>query len=85
MKGKPVTVRLLDPPIHEFLPTADVIKDELEHLRNLRGTVSGVTDLFSSLRLIDGDLSMVNRAAEPFLRLPAWSSWKKRLRRKCRC
>ncbi|MBK9731049.1 MAG: pyruvate, phosphate dikinase [Chitinophagaceae bacterium] len=66
MKGKPVTVRLLDPPIHEFLPTADVIKDELEHLRNLRGTVSGVTDLFSSLRLINADLTLANRAAEPF-------------------
>jgi pyruvate,orthophosphate dikinase len=22
MKGKPVTIRMLDPPLHEFLPTA---------------------------------------------------------------
>lgn len=66
MKGKPVTVRLLDPPIHEFLPAADVIKDELEHLRNLKGTVSGVTDLFGSLRLINANLAVADRAAEPF-------------------
>ncbi|MBX7110186.1 MAG: pyruvate, phosphate dikinase [Chitinophagales bacterium] len=66
MQGKPVTVRLLDPPIHEFLPTADVIKDELDHLRNLRGTVSGVADLFSSLRLLEADLAIAGRAAEPF-------------------
>jgi pyruvate,orthophosphate dikinase len=66
MKGKPVTVRLLDPPIHEFLPTEDVLKDELEHLQKLKGTVSGVTDLFSSLRLLNADLKIAERSAEPF-------------------
>lgn len=66
MVGKPVTVRLLDPPIHEFLPTEDVLKDELEHLQQLKGTVSGVTDLFSSLRLLNADLKMAERSSEPF-------------------
>ncbi|MFN6088406.1 MAG: pyruvate, phosphate dikinase [Cyclobacteriaceae bacterium] len=66
MAPRPVTVRLLDPPIHEFLPTEDVLKDELEHLQKLRGTVSGVTDLFSSLRLLNGDLKMIERSSEPF-------------------
>ena len=66
MKGKPVTVRLLDPPIHEFLPTEDVLRDEVEHLQKLKGTVSGVTDLFSSLRLLNADLKMAERSSEPF-------------------
>ncbi len=29
MKGKPVTIRLLDPPLHEFLPQEDAEIDEL--------------------------------------------------------
>ena len=29
MKGKPVTIRLLDPPLHEFLPTAEADIQEL--------------------------------------------------------
>ncbi|MDZ7651027.1 MAG: putative PEP-binding protein [Cytophagales bacterium] len=59
-------MRLLDPPIHEFLPTEDVLRDEVEHLQKLKGTVSGVTDLFSSLRLFNADLKMAERSAEPF-------------------
>ena len=66
MKGKPVTVRLLDPPIHEFLPTEEVLKDELEHLQKLKGTVSGVTDLFNSLRLLNADVKIAERSTEPF-------------------
>ncbi|HMU68916.1 MAG TPA: pyruvate, phosphate dikinase, partial [Chitinophagales bacterium] len=42
MAPRPVTIRLLDPPIHEFLPTEDVLRDELRHLRHLRETASGV-------------------------------------------
>jgi len=42
MKGLPVTIRLLDPPLHEFLPhkeqeikeVADVLDVEIDHVRN---------------------------------------------------
>jgi pyruvate,orthophosphate dikinase len=34
MAGLPVTIRLLDPPLHEFLPTAD---DDFEHLADVMG------------------------------------------------
>jgi len=34
MAGLPVTIRLLDPPLHEFLPTAD---DDFEHLAEVMG------------------------------------------------
>jgi pyruvate, orthophosphate dikinase len=33
MSGLPVTIRLLDPPLHEFLPSAEEIAAELEHAR----------------------------------------------------
>ena len=59
MAPRPVTVRLLDPPIHEFLPTQDQLRDELEHLRHLLETASGVAHLLSSMHLLhvtNGDL-----------------------------
>jgi pyruvate,orthophosphate dikinase len=52
MSPRPVTVRLLDPPLHEFLPTADQLTEELEHLRQLRGTMRGLTDLAGSMRML---------------------------------
>jgi pyruvate,orthophosphate dikinase len=53
MSPRPVTVRLLDPPIHEFLPTEQELVDEIAHLRNLRGTVKEMVDLSDTLKLID--------------------------------
>src|SRR6202012_1712062 len=35
MRGLPVTIRLLDPPLHEFLPTEDAQIDELAGLLNV--------------------------------------------------
>ncbi|MFZ5970843.1 MAG: putative PEP-binding protein, partial [Bacteroidota bacterium] len=66
MAPRPVTVRLLDPPIHEFLPTEEVLRDELQHLYHLKDTVSGVTNLFGSLRLLHADVNMVEQSAAPF-------------------
>ncbi len=66
MAPRPVTVRLLDPPIHEFLPTEDVLKDELDHLRHLNETVSGVANLFGSLRLLKADPHMAEESTAPF-------------------
>jgi pyruvate,orthophosphate dikinase len=34
MAGMPVTIRLLDPPLHEFLPNAEDVVQELEQARN---------------------------------------------------
>jgi pyruvate,orthophosphate dikinase len=33
MKGLPVTIRLLDPPLHEFMPSAEDVAQELERAR----------------------------------------------------
>jgi len=56
MDGKPVTIRLLDPPIHEFLPSEDELVDEIEHLRELKKTVELMADLPDTLKLLDPDL-----------------------------
>lgn len=66
MAPRPVTIRLLDPPIHEFLPTEDILRDELVHLEHLKTTVSGVTNLFSSLRLLKADVNLANQSTAPF-------------------
>jgi pyruvate,orthophosphate dikinase len=52
MAPRPVTIRLLDPPIHEFLPTADQLVDELEQLHSLRATVRGMQVLHDAVDFI---------------------------------
>jgi pyruvate,orthophosphate dikinase len=52
MAPRPVTIRLLDPPIHEFLPTEEELREELVHLRHVKDTASGVTHLLNSLHLL---------------------------------
>ena len=41
MAPDPVTVRLLDPPMHEFLPTEQQLRDEIKRLRLYRDVVRG--------------------------------------------
>lgn len=42
MDGLPVTIRLLDPPLHEFLPKLEVLEGRREHLKMI--TLDGDTD-----------------------------------------
>ncbi len=62
MTPRPVTVRLLDPPIHEFLPTEDELREELQHLRHLKETAVGVTNLYNSLRLLHAESETIQTA-----------------------
>ena len=66
MSPRPVTIRLLDPPIHEFLPNEETVVAELEHLQHLKNTVDGVNNLFGSLRLLDTDEDLEHEYASPF-------------------
>ncbi len=68
MGDRPVTIRLLDPPIHEFLPTERQLEQELAHLRQLRGTIEGMRDLVGATKLM-GDPEKV--AAAEKIPLPA--------------
>ncbi len=53
MAPKPVTIRLLDPPIHEFLPSEQQLLNDLEELRHLRNSVRGMNVLAGSLMLLE--------------------------------
>ncbi len=44
MMGKPVTVRLLDLPLHEFLPSAEEILEEMETMRSRRAPTSSLEE-----------------------------------------
>jgi len=56
MAGLPVTVRLLDPPMHEFLPTASQLEFEIGQLRNLQRAARSVAELPETLKLLDPEL-----------------------------
>src|SRR5450830_1047598 len=56
MKGLPVTVRLLDPPMHEFLPTAAQLELEIAHLHQLRDTIKALEDLPETLKMLNPKL-----------------------------
>jgi len=57
MSPRPVTVRLLDPPMHEFLPTEKQLLDELNHLQHLRNTVQGIANIWGSMRMLKPESS----------------------------
>jgi len=49
----PVTIRLLDPPIHEFLPTERQLLSDIEQLKHLRDSVQGLEVLVGSMMLLE--------------------------------
>jgi len=55
MQGLPVTIRLLDPPLHEFLPSGEELAAELEHAR-----MEGAADV----ALLEETLDRVHDLAE---------------------
>ena len=52
MSPHPVTIRLLVPPIHEFLPSESQLMDELKYLRRLKQTVQGIDVLAGTMSLL---------------------------------
>ncbi|MAT55301.1 MAG: pyruvate, phosphate dikinase [Saprospirales bacterium] len=66
MSPHPVTIRLLDPPIHEFLPAEEELKAEIEHLKHLKTTIEGVNNLYGSLRLLQAEEDLGKQYPEPF-------------------
>ncbi len=72
MSPRPVTIRLLDPPIHEFLPSEDQLRDELDQLSHLQKSVSGMDILVETVRVLalsrgSGTFGDVLRLADPSL------------------
>ena len=52
MSPYPVTIRLLDPPIHEFLPGEEQLRDDLTYLYHLRDAMRGLEVLNSTQALL---------------------------------
>jgi pyruvate,orthophosphate dikinase len=70
MAPRPVTIRLLDPPIHEFLPTEQQLVDELTTLHHLADTVRGMhvlSDAVEFMYRIKGVHPQVQKLADPAL------------------
>jgi pyruvate,orthophosphate dikinase len=53
MQGLPVTIRLLDPPLHEFLPNIQELMDELSELKMSLQRASAIRDMDKLLDRID--------------------------------
>jgi pyruvate,orthophosphate dikinase len=58
MAPHPVTIRLLDPPIHEFLPTERQLEEDVARLQDLRRAARGLEVLAESARSL-GDARAV--------------------------
>jgi pyruvate, orthophosphate dikinase len=56
MRGLPVTVRLLDPPMHEFLPSAAQLELEIAHLHQMVDSIKALKELPETLRLLNPKL-----------------------------
>ncbi len=57
MQGYPVTIRLLDPPLHEFLPSEEEIRRQIEMLQDCQSALDKVGGLPEMLRVIDPKLA----------------------------
>ena len=67
MVGLPVTIRLLDPPLHEFLPNAEELMSELGELKmavRLATTLGDMDNLLDEIDLKRRLLKQVNRIRE---------------------
>ena len=53
MSPRNVTIRLLDPPIHEFLPSESQLQNEINQLQQLLGMAAGAAVLANTMDLLD--------------------------------
>lgn len=53
MEGLPVTVRLLDPPLHEFLPTIEELTQQLHALKSLAVILENGDRITEAMRFLD--------------------------------
>ena len=53
MKGLPVTIRLLDPPLHEFLPSTEELASELRNLKNLETALDSMENISEAMKYLD--------------------------------
>jgi pyruvate,orthophosphate dikinase len=56
MEGLPVTIRLLDPPLHEFLPSVEELLNETGRLKEFSQIINALEQLPGTVSLIGPDL-----------------------------
>ena len=59
MEGLPVVVRLLDPPLHEFLPSEEDVERDIEALKRFQTALDDLAHLPQILRALDPQLEKV--------------------------
>ena len=64
MGKRPVTVRLLDPPMHEFLPTVEELTHDIQHLKDFNQAVEMLEDLPGTMVLLDTELRNLSSGIE---------------------
>jgi len=68
MQGNPVTIRLLDPPLHEFLPSEEEIQREIAKLESCQEALGKVCAIPELLRDIDPSLESMLSEDEHMLK-----------------
>jgi pyruvate,orthophosphate dikinase len=53
MAGLPVTIRLLDPPLHEFLPSAEELASKLRNLKEVEEAFSTMENISDAMKYLD--------------------------------
>lgn len=53
LEGLPVTVRLLDPPLHEFLPSAEELASEVRNLKEVDSAFSTMENISYAMKFLD--------------------------------
>jgi pyruvate,orthophosphate dikinase len=56
MNGLPVTIRLLDPPLHEFLPSIEELIGEVIRLKEFSATINALEQLPGTVSMLDPEL-----------------------------
>jgi pyruvate,orthophosphate dikinase len=64
MEGLPVTIRLLDPPLHEFLPSPEELASELRNIKQVEALFTSVDTIAEALKYLDPSLRESMRPIE---------------------
>jgi pyruvate,orthophosphate dikinase len=56
MHGLPVIIRLLDPPLHEFLPTVEALLTDIKRLREFSMFMNSLQELPETMKMLDSKL-----------------------------
>ena len=56
MEGLPVTIRLLDPPLHEFLPSVEELINEVNRLKEFSAIINALEQLPGTVSMLDPEL-----------------------------